>query len=297
MGHNHNRSHSHNSSSNIKVAFFLNLFFTILEIIGGLWTNSMSILSDALHDLGDSFSLGIAWYFEGYSKKGPDEKFTYGYSRFSLLGAMINSIILIGGSIFILTRAIPRLIVPEPINAKGMLAFAIIGIIINGLAVIRLRKGNSLNERVVSWHLFEDVLGWVAVLVVSIVLLFRDIPILDPILSIIITLYILYNVFKNLREIMNVFLQRVPDQFSIIKIEKEIAEKTDAILAHHTHIWSLEGDKHILSTHVVIEENSNQQEIANIKEQVKKLINEKGIKHVTVEIEFKNEECDSKDCY
>lgn len=293
LGYNHN----HSSTSNIKIAFFLNLSFTILEIIGGLWTNSMAILSDALHDLGDSFSLGIAWYLEGYSKKKPDEKFTYGYSRFSLLGALINSTILIGGSIFILTRAIPRLLAPEPINAKGMLAFAIVGIIVNGIAAIRLSRGTTLNERVVSWHLVEDVLGWVAVFIVSVILLFKDIPILDPILSIIITLYILYNVFKNLREIVNLFLQGTPDQFSIPKIEKEIVEKTDVILAHHTHIWSLEGEKHILSTHVVIEENSDQQKIINIKRNVKNLINELGIKHVTVEIEFKNEKCDDEDCY
>lgn len=295
LGHNH--QHEHNSTSNIKVAFFLNLSFTIFEIIGGLWTNSMAILADALHDLGDSFSLGLAWYLEGYSKKKPDEKFTYGYSRFSLLGALINSVVLIAGSIFILTIVIPRLFTPEPINAKGMLAFAVVGIIVNGVAALRLRKGSTLNERVVSWHLIEDVLGWVAVFIVSIVLIFKDIPILDPILSIIITLYILYNVFKNLTEVVNVFLQRTPDQFSIPAIEQEIVEKTQAILAHHTHIWSLEGEKHVLSTHIVVDEDSSRQDIVNIKNKVKELINEQGIKHITVEIEFESEECDDEDCY
>lgn len=293
----HSHHHSHSSTSNIKLAFFLNLFFTILEIIGGLWTNSMAILSDALHDLGDSFSLGIAWYLEGYSKKEPDEKFTYGYSRFSLLGALINSVILLGGSIFILTQAIPRVFSPEPINAKGMLGFAILGIFINGVAALRLRKGESLNEKVVSWHLIEDVLGWVAVLIVSIVLLFKEIPILDPILSIVITLYILFNVFKNLRATMNVFLQKVPDQFSIFEIEKEITDRTDAIAVHHTHIWTMEGVKNLLSTHVIIENNLNEEEIITIKNQVKNLIKDKGIKHVTIEIEFKNEKCDNEDCY
>lgn len=202
--------HEHGREGNIKIAFFLNLFFTILEIIGGLWTNSMAILSDALHDLGDSISLGMAWYFEKYSQKGPDEFFSFGYARFSLLGALINSMVLIIGSILVLSRSIPRIFQPESVNAEGMLVFAILGIAINGLAAIRLRKGTSLNEKVVSWHLLEDVLGWIAVLAVSIALLFIDLPILDPILSILITLFVLFNVIKNIKAVMHVFLQGVP---------------------------------------------------------------------------------------
>jgi cobalt-zinc-cadmium efflux system protein len=169
------------SVSNIKVAFFLNLGFTIIEIIGGLWTNSIAIISDALHDLGDSFSLGLSWFLERYSRKKKDEKYSYGYRRYSLFAALINSLILIAGSIFILYKAIPRLINPEELNAKGMLIFAVTGIIINGIAVLQVRRGKSLNERIVSLHLFEDVLGWAAVFVISIVIIFKSIPILDPI--------------------------------------------------------------------------------------------------------------------
>lgn len=168
MAQNHeHQDHQHQKTGNIKVAFFLNLSFTILEIVGGIWTNSMVILSDALHDLGDSFSLGIAWYLEKYAQKGSDHKFSYGYARFSLAGAFLNSLILIVGSGFILSQSLSRILQPEPVNPQGMLLFAILGIVFNGLAVIRLKKGTSINERVVSWHLLEDVLGWVVVLLIA----------------------------------------------------------------------------------------------------------------------------------
>lgn len=294
MAHDHDHSGHHHETGNIKIAFFLNLAFTIIEIIGGFWTNSMAILSDALHDLGDSLSLGVSWYLQNYSKKGPDYKFSFGYSRFSLLGALINSIVLLGGSVLILSRAIPRIFNPEPVNAKGMIAFAVLGIFINGAAVLRLRKGKSLNEKVVTWHLLEDVLGWVVVLIGSIILNFKDLPIIDPLLSMGITIYILYNVVKNLKKVMNVFLQGVPEDISIEEIEKLVEEKTEALSVHHTHIWTIEGERNMLSTHVKIPDNYNSQDIINLKKNIRKLLKEKNIEHVTIEMEYETEECEGK---
>lgn len=294
MAQDHDHSGHHHETGNIKVAFFLNLAFTIIEIIGGFWTNSMAILSDALHDLGDSLSLGVSWYLQNYSKKGPDYKFSFGYSRFSLLGALINSIVLLGGSVLILSRAIPRIFNPEPVNAKGMIVFAVLGIFINGAAVLRLRKGKSLNEKVVTWHLLEDVLGWVVVLVGSIILNFKDLPIIDPLLSVGITIYILYNVVKNLKKVMNVFLQGVPEDISIEEIEKLVEEKTEALSVHHTHIWTIEGERNMLSTHVKIPDSYSSQNIINLKKNIRKLLSEKEIEHITVEIEFESEECEGK---
>lgn len=294
MAHDHDHSGHHHETGNIKVAFFLNLAFTIIEIIGGFWTNSMAILSDALHDLGDSLSLGVSWYLQNYSKKGPDYKFSFGYSRFSLLGALINSIVLLGGSVLILSRAIPRIFNPEPVNAKGMIAFAVLGIFINGAAVLRLRKGKSLNEKVVTWHLLEDVLGWVVVLIGSIILNFKDLPIIDPLLSMGITIYILYNVVKNLKKVMNVFLQGVPEDISIEEIEKLVEEKTEALSVHHTHIWTIEGERNMLSTHVKIPDNYNSEDIINLKKNIRKLLKEKNIEHVTIEMEYETEECEGK---
>ena len=197
-GHDHGHIHTHHGDvKNIKIAFFLNLGFSIVEIIGGFLTNSVAILSDAVHDLGDSFSLGLAWYFQKFSRKQRDKNFTYGYKRFSLVGALINSIVLIAGSVLILSEAIPRIFNPQQADAGGMFLLAILGIIVNGIAVVRLRKGSSLNEKVVSLHMLEDVLGWSAVLIGAIIMKFTNLYIIDPILSVLISFFILFNVFKK----------------------------------------------------------------------------------------------------
>lgn len=291
----HNHSH-HEKAGNIKAAFILNFSFTIVEIIGGIITNSMAILSDALHDLGDSLSLGIAWYLHKYSEKQPDEKFSFGYARFSLLGALLNSIILIIGSSIILTRAVPRILNPEPVNPKGMIFFAVLGILVNGAAALKLKKGQSLNERVVSWHLIEDVLGWIAILIVSTILVFVNIPVLDPILSLLITLYVVYNVVLNLKEILRVFLEGVPKHLSIEEIEKELFDKCNIKKVFHTHIWSLEGEKNMLSTHIVVSDDTDREEIIYIKKLIRDLMHKRGINHVTIEVNFESEEWKSQIC-
>lgn len=289
MGKDHN--HHHNSTQNIKVAFFLNLGFTLLEIVGGLWTNSVAILSDAIHDLGDSLSLGLSWYLDKKSKQKGNRIFSFGYQRFSLLGALINGLVLTVGSLYILTEAIPRLLNPEPSNAAGMLLFAIVGIAVNGAAVLRLRSGKTLNERMVSWHLLEDVLGWVAVLIVSVVLLFWDAYILDPILSIVILAYVLFNVGKNLRETFLIFLQGVPSELDMNAIQSAIAALDRVVSVHHTHLWSLDGEKHVLTIHVVISEVRSVKEIIEVKRKMKAVLKAVPVEHATIEIEFEDEGC------
>lgn len=294
MGHHHN--HAHSTLGNIKVAFFLNLGFTILEIFGGILTNSVAILSDALHDLGDSISLGMAWYLENFSKKKSTFKYSYGYRRFSLLGALISSLVLIIGSLFILSEAIPRIINPEYANAPGMIAFAIIGILVNGAAVLKLKGDQSMNARVVAWHLLEDVLGWVAVLIVGITLIFFNVPVLDPILCILITLYVLYNVIGNLKKTLELFLQASPESINIEEIEKKLLAIENVKSTHHTHLWSLDGEHHVLTTHLVIDEDTSKNDLIVTKLRCKKLFEEHRFEHVTVEIEFENEACRMKDC-
>ncbi len=253
----------------------------------------MAILADAVHDLGDSLSLGLSWFLENYSKKEADQKFSFGYARFSLLGALINSMILIGGSLLILSHSIPRILEPESVNPTGMLYFAIGGILVNGLAALKLMSGKSINEEVVSWHLVEDILGWVGVLIVSIVLIFKEIPILDPLLSILISSYILYNIIGRLKSILTLFLQGVPENISISKIENLIIKETVAKSVHHTHIWSLEGKKNLLSTHIVIRDNTQSEQIIKLKNQIKDLLTEEDIEHITIEVEYESEECSS----
>lgn len=290
MGHHHHHHH-HSSEGNIKTAFFLNFTFTIIEFIGGFLTNSVAIMSDALHDLGDSLSLGLSWYFQKLSKKSGDETFSFGYRRFSLLAALVNSLILIGGSIFILTEAIPRLFNPEQTNALGMAALAVLGIVVNGAAVFRLKSGKSMNERVVSLHLLEDVLGWAAVLVVSIILYFTDWHILDPLLSVMITLYILFNVIKNTKETLFIFLEAVPKDINLREIEERILGIEDVKSIHHTHIWSFDGEHHALSTHVVVGELESKDKIVSIKDKIRALKEELHLTHLTIEVEFEDENC------
>jgi cobalt-zinc-cadmium efflux system protein len=287
-------SHSHkheDTTQNILIAFLLNLGFTLFEIFGAMWTNSLAILSDAVHDLGDSFSLGIAWYLERISKREGDVSFSYGYRRFSLLGAFINTVILIGGSVLILVRAIPRLFNPEGTNAQGMLLFSIVGIVVNGAAVLRLKGDKSLNSRTVAWHLLEDVLGWFALLVVSVILLFTDMYILDPILSILLTSYILYNTARNLRQTARVFLQGVPEDIRLEEIDRALMDIEHIQSTHHTHVWSLDGEHHVLTTHVVVDENTPREDIVCIRQDVHSVVRQWGFSHSTIEIEFGDKDC------
>ncbi len=293
MGHDHDH---HHAEGNIKVAFFLNLGFTLIEIVGGFYTNSLAILSDALHDLGDSLSLGLSWYFQRLSKRGRTKTFSYGYKRFSLLGAVINSIILIVGSVFILIHAVPQLFRPEETNAQGMLYLALLGIVVNGAAVLKLRKGKSLNEKVVSLHLLEDVLGWVAVLIGSIVMIYFDAPFIDPLLSITIALFVLYNVYKNLRKSLLIILQGIPKEIDIEEIRDKLKgiEEIDDI--HGCHIWSMDGSYNILTIHLVVHKNYQLSEQYYLKQKVKSILKDKPISHITIEFENPNEYCELEHC-
>lgn len=283
--------HSSESSGNLKVAFFLNLGFTVIEIIGGFWTNSIAILTDALHDAGDTASLGLAWYFDKLSDKESNFEHTYGYKRFRLLGGLITGVVLIVGLIFIIWHAVGRLLSPESVNAPGMMILAVIGILVNGAAVLRVKKGSSLTEKVVSWHLLEDTLGWAAVLIGAGIMAIWDLPIIDPILSIGISLFVLWNVGRNLKDVLKVFLQTAPDSFDLKQFKLSISELPKVLSSHHTHGWSLDGESHVLSTHLVMDRQSTRDDILNAKKQVRDLLAEHNFKHLTIEVELENEDC------
>lgn len=288
MSHDH---HHHHASNNLGVAFFLNLAFTIIEIIGGVLTNSIAILSDALHDFGDTASLGLAWYFEKLSGKEPNTRHTYGYKRFRLLGGLVTGLVLVAGLTVVLWNAVQRLGNPEPVDAKGMMLLAVLGIVVNGAAVLKMKKGSSLTEKVVSWHLLEDVLGWVAVLIGAGIMAIWDLPIIDPILSIGISLFVLWNVAKNLKQVIAVFLQTTPESFDLDQFESRAQEIESVQSLHHTHSWSLDGESHVLSTHLVLASQSTREQILTAKGQVTDLLAEHHFDHVTIEIELEGEDC------
>ena len=289
--HHHGHAHAH-STENISTAFWLNLTFTVIEIIGGVFTNSMAILSDALHDFGDSLSLGLAWYFQKKAAAPANKTYTYGYSRFSVMGALINAAVLIVGSIFILKETIPRLTNVEHSEPKGMFLLAIFGIGVNGLAVLKLKKGTSLNERAVMLHLLEDVLGWVAVIIGSGLIYFFKWYIVDPILSLGITAFVFYNAFINLRSVFRVILQATPEDLDPAKVESLVANIKNVMGVHDIKIWSLDGTKHVASMHIVI---NNESDKYQMKSDIRHELLHLDIAHVTIETEVQGEPCSESD--
>lgn len=250
----------------------------------------------AVHDLGDAMALALAWFFEKMSTKKPTSKFSYGYRRLSLLSAVITSAILVVGSALVIAQAIPRLINPVTPKLEGMLLFALLGISVNGYAAWRMTKGSSLNEKVVSWHLIEDVFGWVTVLIGTLVMMVFDLPIIDPLLSIFFTLYILWNVIKNLKVITKLFLQAVPEDIDLASLRTEISSIKGVFGTHDAHLWSLDGESHVLTVHVVVGSNISLEDTADIKNQVRKLTKKAGNIHVTIEIERQDEDCPDLNC-
>ncbi|MEI6638487.1 MAG: cation transporter [Chlorobium sp.] len=291
--HSHDVSHTHHHhvSGNIKIAFFLNLGFTLVEIVGGLLTNSTAILADAVHDLGDSIALAQAWYFEHKAGDKSSPRYSYGYKRFSLLGALISTVVLLTSSLFVLANAIPRILEPRHPDAGGMILLAVVGVLVNGIAMARLSKESGMNAKVVALHLLEDVLGWVAVLVVAVVLYFWDIPVLDPLLAVIITLYILSGVVKNLKAMLPVFLQAVPSDLDLGVITREIEALEHIHAVHHAHIWSLDGVYSVFSAHLEVDTQLDARAYMQLKELIRTLVERHGIYHSTVEIEYPGEAC------
>ena len=286
MDHSH-----HKATGDLRLAFFLNIAFTMVEIAGGLWTNSIAILSDAVHDLSDSLSLGSAWYLDHVAQRRRDNRFSYGYVRFSLLGAWTNVTVLVAGSILVLSEAIPRLFRPEQTHAPGMVAFALVGIAVNGVAALRLRGGQSLNARVATWHLAEDVLGWVAVFLVAVTLLFVDLPVLDPLLAILITAYVLYNVIRNMRRTLLLFMQAVPEEIDLGELEQSLSALAHVRSTHHTQVWSMDGAQHVLTSHIVVDSETTKEEVARLREEVSLLCDNYKFSHTTIEVEWGDNQC------
>lgn len=268
---------------NILIAFILNLSFSLLEIIGGFITNSISILSGAVHDLADAASIGTSYYLEKKSKHKPNYKYTYGYVRYSTLAAFITTIILLSGSLFVIYNAINRLFNPIDINYDGMIIIALIGILFNIIAVYKTKGGHSLNQEAVNLHLLQDALSWIIVLIGSILIKFTKINYIDSIMSLVISIYIIIHSLKHLKIILDLFLEKTPNNVNIRKIKKELLENKNIISIDHIHVWSLDGYNNYATLHAVI----NNDEVENMKEYIKDYLKKENISHSTIEIERK----------
>lgn len=283
-------SGSQQAKKHIKLAFFINLFFSIGEFLFGFLFNSVSIMSDAVHDLGDSVSIGFAWFFQRYSEKKQDDRYTFGYSRFSLLGALLTGVILISGSAFMIYQSVPRLIHPEPVNDRGMFWLSLAAIALNGYAAWVLSKGTSKNERLLNLHMLEDVLGWVGVLIVSLLMNLTDFYRLDPILSILIALYLLYKTIPEFLSTMNILLDGTPDTVDLPHLAEAIGKIPKVQDVSHLHVWSLNGEENALIVTVLIDSDALTNHL-EIKQTILKLAQENGVKdHVTIELATSQEE-------
>jgi len=289
--HNHSHHQNYDASSQIGWAFLLNVSFTIIEFIGGWLTNSVAIMADAVHDMGDSLSIGTAWFLNKMGGKQADKRFTYGYKRLSLFGALINGVVLILGSIWVLLESVPRLFEPQMPHSEGMFVLAILGVAVNGYAAYKLSKGRSLNERVLNWHMIEDVFGWVAVLIVSVVLMFAEWPVLDPVLSIGFTLFILINVVKTIRETLGLFLQEVPSESTQQEIKQALQNADHESDLHHLQSWSLDGQHHVLTVHLVLDSMKTCEQLLELKACIAKTLESYHLAHTTIEFEFPDEAC------
>ena len=275
---------------NILIAFLLNLCFCVAEFIGGALIGSVAIASDALHDLGDALSLGIAYVLERISKRKPDAVHTYGYIRYSVLGSLITTAILLVGSVAILISAVGRIISPAPIHYDGMILFAVVGIAVNLIAAFVTAKGESLNQKAVNLHMLEDVLGWAVVLVGAIVMRFTDFALLDPILSICVAAFILSHAVHNLKDTLNIFLEKSP--LSTLQLREHLMALEGIEDVHHIHIWTLDGQTHCATLHAVTAEDPH-----SIKDSIRHELTHLGVGHVTIELEVPGEHCHAPICH
>ncbi len=280
------------TEKNILIAFILNLSFSIFEFIGGTLTNSVAIVSDSIHDIGDAISIGISYFLEKKSKKQPDATYTYGYARYSVIGSVITTLILLFGSVMVIVNAIGRILNPVEINYNGMIIFAVIGVIVNFCAAYFTKEGDSLNQKAVNLHMLEDVLGWVVVLVGAVVMRFTDISVIDPVMSIAVAAFILVNAVKNLKEVLDLFLEKAPHGISVEEIKEHVSEIEGVLNVHHIHIWSMDGHNNYATMHVVTEEEPH-----SIKHKIRDELKEHGISHATLELEGKDEGCHEEHCH
>ena len=275
--------HHKKAGENLAFVFFMNLAFNIIVIAGGLATNSMAILADCIHDMADTISIAFAWFLEHVAQKDSTEKYSYGYQRFSILGAVIISIFVIIMALIILQEDIPRLLNPESVDAGGMLLVATVGIIFKSISVHRLHDGETFNEKAILFHQLGDVFEWIAILILSLVLMFWDgAPYLDPFVSIGIALWLIFNLGRNLYKSVEVLLQKTPSHFDVGEFKRGVLKIEGVESFDDFHVWSLDGIDSVLTLKVSIDSFSNQD---RIKKEIYTIASKYHIVDITIEFD------------
>ncbi len=274
--------HHKKAGENLAFVFFMNLAFNIIVIIGGLATNSVAILADCIHDMADTISIAIAWILEHVAQRDSTDNYSYGYQRFSILGAVLTSVFVIALAFVILSEAIPRLFAPEGVDAGGMLIIAIIGIVFKSLSVHRLHGGETFNEKAIFFHQLGDIFEWLAILALSLILLVWDgAAYLDPFVSIGIALWLIFNLGRNLYRAIEVLLQKTPDYFDVEKFKGQILAIDGVNGIDDFHIWSLDGIDSVMTLKVDVDFGKN---VEMIKKEIYEISHEYHIVDITVEL-------------
>ena len=264
------------------LAFFLNLTYAIVEFIAGGVFGSSAVLADSVHDLGDAIAIGISAFLESISNREEDSHYTLGYKRFSLLGAMITAVILMTGSVLVILENIAKIFHPQPVNDEGILWLGIIAIIINVLASLVIRKGQTKNESILSLHFLEDTLGWVAVILMAIVLRFTDWYILDPLLSLAISFFILSKALPRFWSTLKIFLDAVPEGVDIQKIKTDLAELDHVASVNQLNLWTMDGLEKNAIVHVCLKEMEHME---TCKESIRIFLKDCGFQNITIEVD------------
>lgn len=264
------------------LAFFLNLSYAIVEFIAGGVFGSSAVLADSVHDLGDAIAIGISAFLETISNREEDSHYTLGYKRFSLLGALVTAVILMTGSVLVILENITKLFHPQPVNDEGILWLGIIAVSINVLASLVVRKGKTKNESILSLHFLEDTLGWVAVILMAIVLRFTDWYILDSLLSLVISIFILSKAILRFWSTLKIFLDAVPEGVDIKRVKSDLEQLDHVASINQLNLWTMDGLEKNAIVHVCLKE-IEQMELC--KESIRTLLKNYGFQNITIEVD------------
>ena len=264
------------------LAFFLNLSYAIVEFIAGGVFGSSAVLADSVHDLGDAIAIGVSAFLETISNREEDSHYTLGYKRFSLLGALVTAVILMTGSVLVILENITKLFHPQPVNDEGILWLGIIAVSINVLASLVVRKRKTKNESILSLHFLEDTLGWVAVILMAIVLRFTDWYILDPLLSLVISIFILSKAIPRFWSTLKIFLDAVPEGVDIKQVKSDLEQLDHVASINQLNLWTMDGLEKNAIVHVCLKE-IEQMEVC--KESIRTLLKNYGFQNITIEVD------------
>ncbi len=299
-GHGHHHHHHHDtanmSSTKLLWVTLLNFSITIVQVIGGILSNSLSLLSDALHNLGDSSAIFIAFLAGKRSRKSPDQQHTFGYKRVEILVALFNAVVLIAICIFLFVEAYERWLNPEPIKGLLMLVVAIFGLLANLISVLVLNKDkeHNLNIKSAYLHLMGDTLSSVAVILGGIAIWQWNIYWIDPVITVLVGIYIIYHTWDVVKQTVDILMQSTPSNINLDEIKQEVEKIEDIDNIHHVHVWRLDDTQVHLEAHVNLKHNIDMEHMMKIREKVEHLLKEHFyINHITLQFGYKC--CDGAD--